>query len=139
MGNMPGPISNGSVRPLFARAGTVPDVSGALQDYFQAMTFERVTKTVMAGQVVETGVPYTFQGIIQPFTERQLLFKPEGQRAWTWFTLHADPVLSLQVDEVVIYKGKQTRVMARKDFFLYSYVEYHLVQDWTGSDPTVAP
>lgn len=135
----PGPISNGSDRPLFARMGTVPDVSGALTDYFQAITFETVSKAIFAGQVVETGTQYTFQGILQPFSERQLLLRPEGQRAWTWFTLHADPVLTLQVDDVIIYKGKQTRVMSRKDYYLYSYVEYSLVQDWTGSDPTVNP
>lgn len=135
MPNSPGPISNGADRPLFARAGTVPDVSGALQSYFQSMTFEPVAKTVNGFQVTETPDPINFQGIIQPYTARQLFLRPEGQRAWTWFLLHADPVLSLQVDDVVIYKGKQTRVMSRRDYYLYSYVEYDLVQDWTGSGP----
>jgi hypothetical protein len=39
------------------------------------------------------------------------------------------------VDEVVTYDGVQTRVMSRKNYGLYGYVEYHLVQDWTGSGP----
>lgn len=130
-------IANGKNTPLNVKTGTVPDVSGALQDWFQPMTFGRVTKTVSGFQVVETELQTSFQGVIQPLTSRQLLLKPEGQRAWTWFQLHAEPVLSLNVDEVVIWLGKQTRVMARKDYGIYGYVEYDLVQDWTGAGPTV--
>jgi hypothetical protein len=76
-----------------------------------------------------------FQGVIQPFTERQLSLKPEGERAWSWFWLHADPVVTLEIDDVVLFKGVQTRVMAKKDYALYGYVEYHLVQDWQGAGP----
>ena len=128
-------ISNAANRPLFDKSGTVPDVSGAMQDYFQAMVFTPLVKTISGFQAVETASPINFQGVIQPFTERQLLLKPEGQRAWTWFWLHADPVLTLKVDDVVLFKGIQTRVMARKDYVLYGYVEYHLVQDWEGAGP----
>jgi hypothetical protein len=128
-------ISNGSNRPLNTRAGTVPQMGGALQNWFQPMVFTRVVKTVSGFQVVETPEDINFQGVIQPFTDRQLFLKPEGQRAWTWFLLHADPVLKLDVDEVVSYLGEQTRVMSRRDYSIYGYVEYHLVQDWTGSGP----
>lgn len=128
-------IANAANRPLFDKSGTVPDVSGAMQDYFQPMTFEPLQKTVTGFQVVENGTPYNFRGMIQPFTDRQLLLRPEGERAWTWFQLFADPVLTLQVDDVVLYKGIQTRVMSRKDFALYGYVQYNLVQDWTGAGP----
>lgn len=134
-----GTISNAANRPLNFQTGTVPDVSGAMQDWFQPMVFGRVVKTTVDFQVVETEVDINFQGVIQPYNPRQLLLKPEGQRAWTWLTLHADPVLSLDVDEVVKYLGVQTRVMSRKDYTIYGYVMYELVQDWTGSGPTVSP
>src|ERR1017187_8759187 len=117
-------IPNAANLPLFNKSGTVPDVSGAMQDYFQAMTFTPLVKTVSGFQVVETATPTTFQGVIQPFTERQLQLKPEGQRAWTWLWLFADPVLILEVDDVVLYNGVQTRVMSQKDFSLYGYIEY---------------
>jgi hypothetical protein len=130
-----GTIFNAASQPLNAKAGTAPDVSGALKDFMQPMVFIRVKKQTTGFQVVETPYPTNFQGVIQPFTERQLLLKPEGQRAWTWHLLHAEPVLTLDVDEVVNWLGKQTRVMSRKDFGLYGYVEYHLVQDWTGAGP----
>lgn len=128
-------LANASERPLFQKSGTVPDVSGALQDYFQPMVFEPLRKTVTGFQVVENGVPINFRGVVQPLSPRALILKPEGQRAWTWLMLHADPSLTINVDDVVNWNGKQTRVMARTDYGLYGYVLYELVQDWTGSGP----
>lgn len=128
-------IANGANKPLFDKSGSVPDVSGALQDYFQPMIFEPVGKIVNGFQVTETGAPINFRGTAQPFSERALILKPEGQRAWSWFLIHADPVLSLNVDDVIIWRGTQTRIMARKDYALYGFVEYHACQDWTGAGP----
>lgn len=129
-------ISNGANRPLNANSGTLPDVSGAMLDYFQPMTFGVVSKSIVNFQVVEEMVEVTFQGVWQPFTERQLQMKPEGQRDLSWYWLHAEPGLILVPDQVVIYLGKQYRVMTSKDYRLYGYVEYHLVDDYTGSGPT---
>lgn len=128
-------IANGADTPLNALAGSVPDVSGAMQDYFQPMTFTPVSKAVEGFQVVETPTPIVFRGVIQPFTERQLMLKPEGERSWTWLMVHADPSLTLNTDDVMLYLGKQTRVMARKNYRIYGYVEYHVIQDYTGSGP----
>lgn len=128
-------IFNASNRPLNEMAGTVPDVSGAMTDWFQPMVFTQIVKTTSGFQVVETPTVTNFRGVIQPLRDRELQLKPEGQRSWTWLLLHAEPTLKLDTDEVVTYLGVQTRVMARKDYSLYGYVEYHLVQDWEGSGP----
>ncbi len=128
-------IANGANTPLNVRTGTVPDVSGALKDWFQPMVFEIVSKSVQAFQVVEVGTQINFWGVIQPGSGRDLLLKPEGQRAWTPFHLYAEPSLTLQVDDVVLYLGVQTRIMSRQDFTIYGYVFYILAQDWTGSGP----
>lgn len=124
---------------LNASTGTVPNVSDAMLDWFQPMTFGVVTTTVQNFQSVQVQTDFSFMGVIQPLTERQLMLKPEGQRAWSWFLLHADISLRLEVDSVVNYLGKQYRVMSNKDWSLYGYLEYHLVTDWTGSGPAVAP
>lgn len=128
-------IPNARNRPLNFAQGTVPDLSGALKDYFQELVFSLLVKTVVGFQTMETLTQINFQGVIQPFSPRELMMVPEGQRAWSWFYLHADPVLTLQVDDVVNWLGKQTRVMSRKDFGQYFYVEYTLVQDYSGSGP----
>lgn len=128
-------ISNGRDRPLNANSGTVPDVSGAMLDYFQPMTFGVVTKTVENFQVVETMAEVTFQGVWQPQSARQISYKPEGQRAWEWVMLHAEPSLVLEPDQVVIYLGRQFRVKAQSDYRLYGYIQYELVNDYTGAGP----
>jgi hypothetical protein len=104
-------------------------------DWFQPMTFVQVVKRVVGFQAFETATAILFRGVIQPLQARRLMLKPEGQRAWTWLWLHSDPSLRLEVDDVVIYNGVQTRVMALKDYTLYGYVEYELCQDWTGAGP----
>lgn len=132
-------IFNGSSIPLNVQLSGLPNVGGALIGLFQPMIFGRVTKSTIGYQVDETAENTSFRGVMQPLTDRALLLKPEGQRAWSWYMLHAEPHLKLDVDEVVTYNGRQLRVMALKDYAEYGYVEYHLVQDWTGSGPLVTP
>ncbi len=134
---MSGPIGNAKNVPLNLGTGSIPNVNSAMTDWFQPITFGLVTKDIDGFQVEETMTMVNFQGVVQPYKPRDLLIKPEGQRAWTWLTLHCDPSLKLKVDDVVIYVGKQTRVMSLTNFSPYGYLMYELVQDFTGSDPTV--
>lgn len=133
-------IANACNVPINIQQGTVPNMGGALLDYMQQMTFTRVTKSIVAFRVVETATDISFWGVIQPLNERSLQLKPEGQRAWTWLKLIAqaqpdDALLMLNVDEVVTYLGKQTRIMGRTNYGIYSYIEYSLAQDWLGQGP----
>ncbi len=130
-----GTIRNASDIPLNIRQGTVPDVSGAILDWFQAMTFTVIAKSISAFQVVETPTVVNFRGVIQPLSGRQIMMKPEGQREWDWLLLYSDTALQLNIDDVVTYIGVQYRVMAKKDFSLYGYMDYHIVEDYTGAGP----
>lgn len=130
------PIANGKNTPLNQRMGSFPDVSGALSDWFQKMTFGIVTKTVTGFQVVETVEEIFFEGVWQPLREQALFLKPEGQRDWEWFQLHATPVLDLANDSIINYLGVQYRILFRKDYKLNGYIEYHLINDYTGAGPT---
>jgi hypothetical protein len=109
------------------------DMTGALRDWLQPLVYAPIKKTVMGFQVVETQNQVQFTGVVQPFTDRQLLLKPIGQRAWTWAMLHANTNLLLDVDDVVFFQGAATRVMAREVFGTYGFVILHLVQDWTNA------
>lgn len=128
-------IGNGSSIPLNASAGSVPDMSTALYNWMQPMTFSKIVKTIVDFQVVETPTVISFQGVWQPFSPQMLAMKPEGQRQWKWFMLHSPIALSLSPDEVVTYLGTQFRVMSTLDYKLYGYFQYELVDDFTGSDP----
>lgn len=134
-----GTIGNGANTPINQDTGTVPNVGGAMRDWFQPMVFVLVEKQTINFQEVELGTPICFQGVVQPFTDRELAIRPEGQRAWTWLQLHADPVLKLAVDDCIIYLNVQYRVVSRKNYTNYGYCEYSLVQDYKGSGPSLIP
>jgi hypothetical protein len=133
-------IVNGCNTALNTMAqGTVPDVSGALQDRFQLMVFTLVATSVVGFQALQLGTEIAFQGNIQPFRTRDLQLIPEGQRSWSWYWVHALPGVNLATDDVVQYNGAQYRVMAKNPTEIYGYLEYQLVEDWTGSGPEVTP
>ena len=125
-----GTIFNAANVPLNRKTGTLPDVSGALKDYFQPMTFVIITKSVKSFQVKEAPTSVNFQGVMQPYKPQEVQMLPIGQRNWSWFWLHAEPALQLKGDDVVLYNGVRTRVMDKKDYSSFGYMEYHLVQDW---------
>jgi hypothetical protein len=129
------PISNAKDILLTANSGTIPNLTGAVEGYFQPMVFKTITKTVVNFQVVETPTIVNSMGTWQPFSAQQLLLKPEGQRVWSWYQLHTDLSTKLNLDDVVIYQGIQYRVMSKLDYSLYGYLEYHLVSDFTGAGP----
>ncbi len=133
-------IGNAKNIPLTYQRGTTPNMGDALRDQFQLLTFTRIVKNVEAFQLVEVPTNIEFWGLIQPLSGRQLAIKPEGQRMWNWFAVYAqaapnDSILRLKPDEVISYHGKQYRVMSARNFAIYAYIYYELVEDYTGSGP----
>lgn len=112
----------------------LPNVAGAMRSWFQPLVFTQVEKTVVNYKNVETVTSLNFLGVWQPFTAQQLEMKPEGQRMWKWFMLHAEPTLALIPDEIVYYQDVRYRVMEKNDYQRYGYIEYHLVEDYEDDD-----
>lgn len=133
-------ILNACNIPINVQQGSIPNVEGALNDWFQLQTFTLVNKATVAFQLEETATNITFWGIVQPLAGRQIGMKPEGQRKWNWLSVHAQAgpagsLLRLSIDDVIIYLGTQYRVSASKNYAIYGYIYYELVQDYTGSGP----
>ena len=105
-------------------------MQGALANWMVPMVFIKIVKTVVDFQEVETKTNTNFKGVWQPLTGQKLQIKPEGQRAWKWFTCHAEIGLTLIPDEIITYKSTNYRVMEKMDYSEYGYNEYHLVQDY---------
>lgn len=126
------PIINAADTPLDASTGTVPDVSGALRNWFQPMTFSKVTKTVVNFKVTEIFEVIDFMGVVDPIIDT-LEMRARGQRVWDDFTVYTQPGVPLIQDDVVIYLGVQYRVKSKTDYTIYGYIAYNLVQDYTGS------
>lgn len=133
----PALIFNAKDRLLSENPGTLPDVSGALLDWFQPLTFRQMTKTPVGFRLHETATDICTKGVIQPFSAQQLNLKPEGQRSWKWFTIHALPGCPLEPDDVVVQVNVKLgntpyRVMSKHDYSAYGYVRYDVVQGYDG-------
>jgi hypothetical protein len=129
------PILNAKNVPLNQLSGTSPDVSGALLDTFQQMTFTTVTKVVTAFQVYETGDDIQFMGNWQPWQPRIVVQEKHGQRRWKWFVCHSTTALGLTPDDCIEYLGTQYRVKGVSDWSLNGYFRYELIEDYTGAGP----
>jgi hypothetical protein len=107
-------------------------MSNAVAGYCRPITVSRITKTLVDGDLVETTEDFDGFGVIQPFTPAQLLIKPEGQRTWDWSGLHVLPGIDLSLDDTVSIFGRLFRVMTKRDYTLYGYIRYELVEGYTG-------
>jgi hypothetical protein len=81
--------------------------------------------------VSEESEDIVFRGVVQPFSARQLIVKPEGERAWQWWKVHSETSLSLRGDDIILYRGKNFRVKTDSDYSDYGYYEYDLIEDYT--------
>jgi hypothetical protein len=133
-------IANGKNVPLNVRTGTIPNLGGALKSWYQPMVFTKIVKTTVAFQLEETPTNINFRGLVEPLSGRRLDMKPEGQRSWNWIKVIAEgspsaSLLSLNIDEVISFLGTQYRVMAKRNYSLYGFIEFELAEDYTGSGP----
>ena len=101
-----------------------------LVSWFQNLTFDLITKTLVDYETKETKRTISTQGVRQPMSAQQLAIKPEGQRAWRWETIHCLPDVVLKVDDRVIFNGVEYRVMQKWSWPEYGYVQYEICQDY---------
>jgi hypothetical protein len=133
-----GPIQLGADVAIDLAQGTIPNMADVLDDWYQALVFEKVGKMVSGGsafQVIETTVQVPFRGLIVPEKSWELTLKPVAQRTWKFYKCYAETVLPLFTDDVVLWQGGQYRVVSMTDYSLFGYYEYSLAQDWVARGP----
>lgn len=125
-------ITNAKNKPLTYSG--LPQMGEVLPSWFQTLTFDVITKSLVDYEVVETTSTITTQGVRQPMSAQQLAIKPEGQRAWRWETIHCLPDVVLKIDDVIIFNDIRYRVAHRWDWREYGYVEYEIHQAYEMSE-----
>ena len=113
-------------------ASGLPQLGDVVAAWARPITIGIIAKTMANEEVVETVTEYDTRGMLQPFTASQLALKPEGQRTWDWSGLHTLPDFEMKLDDVVTLFGRRFRVMFKKDYSLYGYIRYELVEDYTN-------
>lgn len=109
----------------------MPKMRAAMAGWMTNIILKKIQQTVVDGLVVENNYDFTFRGVIQPLSPKQIALKEEGQRAWEWLQIHclvACP--DLKVNDRVGYNGRIYKVMGTLDYSQNNYIEYHLVRDY---------
>ena len=111
----------------------LPQMDETLTDWFYPIQLIKITTTIVNYEAVQTTQYINTKGDVQPLTEEEISLKPEEQRSWSWLQVHTMAKIQLQVGDKLLFDSVRYRVMARKPYYLYGYMEYHLVQDYEGS------
>lgn len=109
----------------------MPQMSQAFLGWSTKVTLLKVTQTVALGDVTNSLDEISFIGVVQPLGAKQIALKPEGQRAWQWLQIHCvSSDLDLDVNDRIQFCNKIYKVMAKNDYSLNNYIEYHAVEDF---------
>lgn len=125
-------IPSANTRSVSEAAVALPTVHTTILGWFRPLVLGRVTKQIVEGEVKNTVKEQRCRGVVQPFDDRKLRLKPEGERSWNWQMLHVTPDVRLANGEEFKFKGSPFRVMSQKDYSDYGYITYELVQDYVG-------
>lgn len=129
-------IFNAATQKIAETAGPTPNMRSTLAGWVRDLGLTRVDKSIVDFQTVETEVELPGRGIWQPLMPSQLAIKPEGERAWRWFMIHATTDLRLTTDDVIKRARAPYRVMADMGWDDNGYRLYHVVNDYDASaDP----
>lgn len=114
----------------------VPNLQSALRGMGKTMQYQHVQKTVVDQTLVETTPPAKwFSATRTPTPDRRLALKPEGQRAWIWWTIYTRTVLALG-DAVMDGSGASFRVMSSANWSDAGFYSYDIAQ---GPSPETEP
>lgn len=126
-------IPSASTRSVSDAALALPSVHTTLLGWLRPLILGRVTTQIVEGEAKQAVREQRCRGVIQPFNDRKLALKPEGERSWNWQMLHVTPEVKLANGEEFKIKETPYRVMSNKDYSEYGYITYELVQDYVAT------
>ena len=121
----------GSDRNLNQIVGT-PQLTAAFSGWGTTILLVKISQQIIDGFVQEIAQQIPFHGVVQPLSPKQLILKPEGERAWAWLQIHvqASSPVKLNVNDRIMYNNRKYKIMARLDYSANNYIEFHAVEDF---------
>lgn len=128
-------------KPLNLALSGMPQMSAAFMGWKVNLALLRITQEISDGFLIDFQETVNVQGTWQPLDPEEIELKPEGQRSWEWIDLHIEGAkLLFDTNDRVLYNSIRYKVMARKDYTLNNFSEYHLVRDYDdGLNPSPVP
>lgn len=110
---------------------SVPNVADVLVGWMTTITAGKVAKTIVDGEVQEVTTTFSFTGMIQPYSTKDLELVAEGERAWEWVKVYTQ-YTDLNVDDKIQIDGKSYRIMNKTFYeqFGYGFYRYDMVNDY---------
>ena len=127
-------LINAMDKPLFEASSNLPDVSAAVMGLLYPVIFEKIQTTLVDGRAQKVPIKIKTQASVQPFTAQMLKIKPEGQRNWSWFTIHALEDLILENNDRIKIDGVRYKIMEKSNWVRNHYVEYNAILDYQEGD-----
>lgn len=101
-------------------------------DWCSYINLRVIRQKLVEGEVVEEYTDVKFRGTIQPMPAEILQLKNEGERSWKWYMIHCfGKQLQLNTNDVIVYKGKEYKVMQKWDYELNNYIEYEVIEKYS--------
>lgn len=128
-------------KPLNQAFSGMPQMSAAFSGWKILVDLLVIRQEISAGFLINYEETINVRGTWQPFTDEQIELKPEGQRSWEWIDLHIEgATMIFATNDRVLKNGLRYKVMARKDYTLNNFSEYHLIRDYDdGLAPSPVP
>ena len=104
-----------------------PDMGDAFTEWSDATTFMLIDKTILDHKTIETKKPVEFDMLLVPMKAQQVDRKPEGQRAWRWWTGVSEYELGI-ADEVVDEDKVRYRVQGKGNYKIAGFYAYELIE-----------
>jgi isopentenyl diphosphate isomerase/L-lactate dehydrogenase-like FMN-dependent dehydrogenase len=102
-----------------------PDMGDAFSEWGDTQTVRVVTKTMQDHDVVEVKNQIEIDMLLAPMRAQQVERKPEGQRAWRWWTGYSDHRLAID-DHVIDDEGTVFNVDAVNNYKIAGFYSYEL-------------
>lgn len=129
-------IFNAGAQTIGQGLGPTPNMRSTLAGWVRELSLSRVVKTAVDFEIVEREVAIPGAGVWQPLSNARLAIKPEGQRSWRWFMIHATTDLKLNTDDVFTRAGTKYRVMANGEWDDNGFRLYEVVNDYDSRAST---
>lgn len=115
----------------------LPQMNKPIQSWSVPITLIRISQQLDEGDLKTAEQEITFKGTVQPLSDERLKFYDIGLRSWRWLWIHCVAgSLNLQTGDKIKFEGVRYKVMAVKDYSLYSYCEYELCEDYQENNFT---
>jgi hypothetical protein len=126
-------IKNACDRTL-SESPDVPEVSDAINGNLQKVSIETICRIQTDGRTQELPrKKFSVMASKQPYKPQEADIREEGYRAWKWFTIHVSQDLGVKINDIIILREIEYRVMSALDANEYGFIKYTVCQGFENA------